>query len=391
MILERELELYIHIPFCRKKCLYCDFLSFTGCHEDDIHDYVRALQGEIRQKAPEASGRKITSIFIGGGTPGSINPDYIGDIMDTIRYFYDVDENAEITVEVNPGIFMKEGFRIYKASGINRVSVGLQSADDSELHTLGRIHDYSGFLRTYESALKAGYDNINIDIMTAIPGQTLQSLEKTLSQVTKLRPAHISAYSLMIEEGTPFYEKYGEDDRRRKEGLESGHLPSEETVCAMDVLTNEYLGAHGYNRYEISNYTKKGKECRHNIGYWTGKDYLGFGIGSASLFNGIRSTNTKDMAKYIKLISKAEDPAEESFELSRKDRMEEFMFLGLRMIEGVSRRDFEGRFNAPIEAIYGDVINRLAASGMILPSSGMIRLTEDGINLSNIVLAEFLL
>ena len=387
----QELEIYIHIPFCRKKCLYCDFLSFEGCHRDDIHDYIRALQGELRMRAEELSARRVSSVFIGGGTPSSISAEYIGDIMDVLHYYYDVSDDAEITIEVNPGTVLNEGLKVYKAAGINRLSIGLQSANDDELKTLGRIHDFDRFLRIYDAALRVGFDNLNVDIMTAIPGQDLDSLKQTLQRVTRLRPSHISAYSLMVEEGTPFYEIYGEDDANRRAGGDSGSLPSEELVSAMDALTVEYLESNGYARYEISNYARKNKVCRHNIGYWTGVDYLGVGLGAASLIDGVRSSNVRGIDNYVKLISDGASPAAEAFELSRREKMEEFMFLGLRMIDGVSRAEFEDRFNIYPEAIYGDVFNRLSAAGLLLLSDGRIRLTEEGLDISNIVLAEFLL
>lgn len=372
-----ELELYIHIPFCVKKCAYCDFLSFSSTQEER-KDYVDALLGEIDQYRDMASRYFVTSIFIGGGTPSVLEAWQMACIMSRIREVFTLSESAEITVEVNPGTIDEVKIQIYKACGINRISIGLQATNDEELRMLGRIHCYEEFLETYHMIRAYGIENINIDLISAIPKQTAVSWTETLERIISLEPTHISAYSLIIEEGTLFYEHL--------DAYES-LLPSEEDEREMYHLTKEKLAKAGYIRYETSNYAKAGYECRHNLGYWNRVDYLGLGLGAASLLENVRYTNEKDLTVYIEGDV---DKKVEKVELTRDEQMEEFMFLGLRKIEGVSKKEFYQIFQHSMEVIYGEVIQSLIEKELIECGDDYVRLTELGIDVSNYVMAEFL-
>lgn len=382
----KELELYIHIPFCIKKCAYCDFLSAPA--DDSVRlSYVRRLAEEIKTYAPDFRDYQVSSIFFGGGTPSVLEGQHIAQLMDVIYRSFRVAGEAEISIECNPGTLTPEKAKTMVQSGLNRISFGLQSADDKELELLGRIHSFEVFLESFDEARKAGFCNINVDLMSALPGQTPKSWEQTLRQVTALRPEHISAYSLIIEEGTPFYERYHSDELLRQKGERPVLLPSEEEERQMYELTGSFLGKKGYQRYEISNYAKNGFECRHNIGYWTRKNYLGLGLGSSSLIGNIRFQNTAILKDYL------EHPFRhlEVQELGKHARMEEFMFLGLRLTEGISRIRFEELFGVSIDGIYGDVLRRLKAQKLVKENGGRIWLTPKGVDVSNMVLAEFLL
>lgn len=277
----RRFELYIHIPFCAKKCLYCDFLS--GVYDPKTQsDYVKSLCKELEFYSKKVFGT-VSSIYIGGGTPTWVNPDHIVAIMQTVKENYNVDPLAEISIEANPGTVIAEAANIYRSVGINRVSVGLQSANDDELQLLGRIHTFNRFLSTYEILRKAGFENINVDIMSGLPGQTPEKLLYTLNKVTSFRPEHISCYSLIIEPGTPFYDKYHEDAERQERGEDTVLLPNEDQTYELMKRAQFYLEEKGYHRYEISNYARDGKACVHNLGYWRRVPYLGVGLGAASL------------------------------------------------------------------------------------------------------------
>lgn len=383
---KKELELYIHIPFCVQKCLYCDFLSMP-VDETVRRHYVHKLIEEIKEKAGNYSGYSVPSIFFGGGTPSILHGAQIAEIMEALQKHFYIEKDAEITIECNPGTLTEQKLSACKSSGVNRLSIGLQSAKNQELEKLGRIHSFEEFLHNYDLVRKMGFDNVNVDIMSALPGQTVSDWEYTLKEILKLRPEHISAYSLIIEEGTPFYQNYAADEQRREDGEEPLFLPSEETERAMYQLTGEMLLEKGYERYEISNYAKKGKECRHNIGYWTRKNYLGLGLGSASLVENVRFSNTSDLKEYLEGNFEPQDKEI----LGRKEQMEEFAFLGLRMMKGISRGRFEELFGVEIEAVYGEVIRKMTAQGLLEQQAGNIFLTDEGISVSNYVMSEFLL
>ena len=370
------IEIYIHIPFCVKKCDYCDFLSGPSGPEEQS-DYVQALLREI-DAVKEGKGRSVSSIFIGGGTPSVLDAGFIGEILNRIRNKFQIQNDAEITIEANPGTADYGKLQAYRDYGINRLSIGLQSPDDRELKILGRIHNYEQFLETYKKARKAGFDNINVDLMSAIPDQTYKGWEKNLRTVAELEPEHISAYSLIIEEGTPF-------------AARQLNLPDEDTDYNMYEATARILKEYGYKQYEISNYAKRGMACRHNVGYWTRQDYLGFGLGASSLYGKERFSNTADRKKYLENSFSPELIREREPILSREDEMAEFMFLGLRMTEGVARTDFEQIFGCCIEQIYGDVLKKYESMGLLQEKNGRIFLSRAGIHVSNSVMADFLL
>ncbi|MCD8046132.1 MAG: radical SAM family heme chaperone HemW [Clostridiales bacterium] len=382
----RDLELYVHIPFCVKKCEYCDFLSAPAEWSVRIA-YVDRLVEEIIARAPDFRDCRVTSIYIGGGTPPILEPRYLARLMGALSGSFHIDPEAEITMECNPGTLTPEKARAMHEVGINRLSIGLQSANEKELKLLGRIHTYEDFLRTFDEARKAGFTDLNVDLMSALPCQTVKSWEDTLRQVAMLRPEHISAYSLIIEEGTPFYTRFHEDEMVRDAGGEPLFLPSEEEERRMYELTQEYLNSRGYRRYEISNYAKPGHECHHNIGYWTGQEYLGLGLGAASLIDHTRFQNTSDLAEYMEQPFARQDEVR----LDRKEQIEEFMFLGLRMTAGVSRQDFADRFGTEIGNIYGPVLQSLERDGLLAADEGRIFLTPRGIDVSNSVFAQLLL
>ena len=389
----QELELYLHIPFCIRKCFYCDFLSEQGSPEQ-IADYVNWLCREIKAWGQVLKGEgtyRISSIFIGGGTPSCLNGEQIARLGDILQSSFSVEEEAEITIEANPGTIQPDTVKSWRRIGINRISLGLQSAQDRELKRLGRIHNWQQFLESFRLVREEGFGNINIDLMAGIPEQTGASYRDTLQKVTELEPEHISSYSLIVEPGTPFYQ-WQEEGR-----LE---VVSEETDREMYQFTKQFLQDRGYRRYEISNYAREGKECRHNIGYWRGTQYLGLGLGASSFLGNYRFSNPREMAvycRYIEELSHGRDFRELSLldpEWEEEERrMEEFMFLGLRMQDGVSAKEFYGLFGRNMSEVYGDVISALKKKKLLAEDSfhDRIYLTDHGIDLSNIVLAEFLL
>ena len=390
------MELYIHIPFCMKKCDYCDFLS--GTYDTDTRQaYTRALCREIQFWAPNFSSTSFDTIYIGGGTPSWLETSLMDEIMDTVRQCFYIADDAEISMECNPGTATLAAFTSYRNWGLNRMSIGLQSANDDELTLLGRVHTYDRFLKTFENARRCGIYNINIDIMTGLPGQTLDSLYNTLVHVTGLRPEHISAYALTIEEGTPFYERYKFDAVRQHAGMETKYLPNDDEAYALSKLCEQTLGERGYIRYEISNYARDNMTCRHNIGYWKRVPYLGIGLGASSLIDNRRTTNETDIRTYIEKASVLSRDGgdtsplwQEVIELSRKDEIEEFMYLGLRLTEGIHRQDFANTFGQPIDTYYKPVLEQLNKEGLLLLDGGRIRLSDRGMDIANRILAEFL-
>ena len=385
--MQKELELYLHIPFCVRKCRYCDFLSFAK-DEEVQNAYVQALCEEIKGWDGFVN-RPISTIFIGGGTPTILPARKISRILETIQEKRDQGFPApkEITIECNPGTVDEADLQTFLSSGINRISFGLQSADNRELETLGRIHSWEEFLESYRLARKAGFENINVDLMSALPGQTPAGWRSTLEKVLALQPEHISAYSLIIEEGTPFYQIYGEADRCRREDEPQSLLPSEEEEREMYEDTGRILAAHGYHRYEISNYAKGGKECRHNCGYWTGIEYKGFGLGASSLLQKRRYRNTESLESYL---DGAWQP-EMVEALTRENEMEETVILGLRMMEGVSGEKFYQKYGKHLTDIYEETIRKYVKMGLMEADKQGIRLTESGISVSNVILSDFLI
>ncbi|MCM1100863.1 MAG: radical SAM family heme chaperone HemW [Clostridium sp.] len=376
---ERDLELYVHIPFCAQKCNYCDFLSAPATKQVQ-NAYMEAVCSEIRAVAGRLRN-VVDSVFIGGGTPSAVEARWIMRLMKTIRAGFELSEDAEISMEMNPGTADEESLAIWREAGVNRLSIGCQSAVDEELRLLGRIHDYKQFADTYERAVRAGFDNINVDLMSGLPGQTMADWEYTLRSVLALKPAprHISAYGLMVEEGTPF----GEMARRGELDL-----PDEETEREMYWRAARILGDAGYEHYEISNYAREGYRCRHNCGYWLRRDYLGFGLGAASLFEDKRFRNTDSLKRYLAAPA---DCREDLQELGARERMEETLFLGLRMADGVDTRKFRAQFGAEIEEIYGEAIRRNERDGLLERRGDCLVLTKRGVDVSNYVMAQFLI
>lgn len=383
----KDLSLYIHIPFCERKCLYCDFLS--GPADAHLRDtYVQALLLEIESyRDTPLAKRNITTVFVGGGTPSILTEEQMTAVFEKLRNVFVFRDDCEITIEMNPGTVTEEKIKCYLKNGINRVSIGLQSPDDELLKRLGRIHNYQQFLDTYQMLRAAGVKNINVDLMSALPGQTVEMYCDGLQKVLELEPEHISAYSLILEEDTPFYEMYNNGCIL---------LSDEETDRLMYECTGEILHKAGYGRYEISNYAKAGFECRHNTVYWERGDYLGIGLGSASLIGHCRFKNTSDLNIYTEKWlagNGAEVQGMEEEQLTEKDEMEEFMFLGLRMMGGVSKEKFRRQFGQDIQAVYGDEIEQLMKQELLACSDdgSRILLTKKGIDVSNYVFEQFLL
>ena len=404
----KTLSVYIHIPFCVQKCKYCDFLSAPAT-KPARQQYIEALKKEIMQESLQYVEYSVDSVFFGGGTPSILDGEQIAECMDVLRSHFHMSPNAEITMEMNPGTADLEKLTAIKEAGINRLSIGLQSTDNAQLKMLGRIHTYEQFLAIYEDARRAGFDNINIDLMSALPGQTQEDWELTLQRVVALHPEHISAYSLIIEEGTPLY--------RNLEQYPP--IPDEEEDRKMYVRTKELLAQAGYYRYEISNYARKrvndksftrqlvsqtpqtqvlshsrqevSYECRHNSAYWIRSNYAGFGLGASSMVDNYRWKNTDDMQHYIELISQGKSVKEDKYKLSMQECMEEFMYLGLRMMKGVSEQEFEQLYGQPIDDVYKEVLDKWQQLGYLCRENGRIRLTDKGIDVSNVILADFLL
>ncbi|MBR0410327.1 MAG: radical SAM family heme chaperone HemW [Eubacterium sp.] len=397
------MEIYIHIPFCVRKCGYCDFLSFP-CGEEMRGRYCRSLIEEIKRTAEAigsqtadakrtaealrksetncpGTGQAVETVFFGGGTPSLLAPDQITAVMTCIRSEFSLNEDAEISLEANPGTMDEARLYSWRENGINRLSIGLQSTRDDLLKTLGRIHSFQDFSRNYQLARRAGFDNINIDIMSALPGQTLSDYCDTLKVVTDFCPEHISSYSLIIEEGTPL--------SRDKRLLDL--LPDEETDRKMYEKTKEVLGKKGYGRYEISNYALAGKECRHNRGYWEGVPYLGFGLGAFSYFGHARFSNGTDIHRYLERPYLPFRERADYEEQTREQEMEDRMIFGLRMMKGVSRTKFAEEFGLDLETLYGRQIRKFQEMGLLEISGDRIRLTDAGIDVSNRVFEEFLL
>lgn len=378
-----DLGIYVHIPFCARKCDYCDFPSGVGTPDEQAY-YIRVLKKEIRGFEALGNLYQVRTLYFGGGTPSILDPSQLGRILEQLREQYEFLPDAEITIECNPGTLTEEKLAAYRELGINRLSIGLQSANEEELAVLGRIHSYQEFENNYRLARKLGFDNINVDLMSGLPGQTMDSWKNTLEKVSALEPEHISAYSLTIEEGTPFFERYGTSEGQRS-------LPSEREDRAMYHFTKEFLEEKGYQRYEISNYAKPGRESRHNVIYWTGGEYVGFGLGAASYLGGKRFANAKEKTVYWDQARTAYQTYRTVTPQTEQAAMEEFMFLGLRMMKGISTREFEERFHVPFPQIYGDAVSRLTMQGLLEEDGDRLRLTDRGVDVSNQVLVEFLL
>ena len=389
----RTAEIYVHIPFCVRKCNYCDFLSYPA-DEKTKDKYVDALcdqigivgEGILPGKLIEDEDREddfcfdyeISTVYFGGGTPTTLKMEQLKRVMCRIKEKFTLLPDAEITIEVNPGTVDKDDLIYLNRMGFNRLSIGLQSSNADELSLLGRIHSYEDFEYCFKAAREAGFLNINVDVMTALPNQTEEKLKNTLSKVIKLDPEHISAYSLIIEEDTPFYEKYGDIE---------GPVVGEETERRLYYMMRDTLNDAGYVRYEISNFAKEGYESRHNLGYWRRVPYFGLGLGAASFYDDVRVSNTESMSEYLK------DPMAVGTmqRLTSRDAMEEFMFLGLRTTEGVFKREFFEKFGAAADEIYARAITKLVGEGLLISEGGRYYLTDKGIDYGNYAFSQFLM
>lgn len=381
---KKPLGLYVHIPFCIKKCNYCDFLS-APADDTTKKRYVDALCKEIAGYKKLTKEYQVATVYFGGGTPSILPVSLIEQILSVIQKSFNITmETAEITLEVNPGTVTADKLKQYRELGINRLSIGVQSAKEKELALLGRIHSFEDAKNTVQWARKAGFNNISLDLISALPGQSLTDYKENVEAVLSLNPEHISSYSLIVEEGTAFYEQYAEGAPRERE------LPDEETDRAMYAYTKERLAQAGYERYEISNYAKPGFESRHNSSYWTGTEYLGAGLGASSLFTNARYHNETDLLTYMEEIEAGRDVRREIERLVESEQMEEFMILGLRRMCGVSREEFRKRFGRPLETVYGSALQKLKKQELITMEGDRVALTETGIDVSNQVFVEFI-
>ncbi|MBO3372268.1 radical SAM family heme chaperone HemW [Clostridium perfringens] len=375
-----KISLYIHIPFCAQKCLYCDFPSFA--RKDHLRKaYIEALNKEIISLREKHNNLEINTIFIGGGTPSVLEADELECLLKEVAKL-NIAKDVEYSMECNPGNLTEEKLEVMKKYGVNRISMGLQAKQDNLLRGLGRIHNYKTFKENFLLAKKVGFNNINIDLMFGLPNQRLNEWEETLREIISLEPAHISAYSLIIEEGTAFYNLY-ENDKLK--------LPTEEEERKMYHLAKKILEENGFNQYEISNYAKEGKECRHNLAYWNMDNWIGVGSAAASYINGKRIKNISSVEEYINSINEKGEAVEEIINNSKNDNMEEFMFMGLRKINGIDENEFKNRFSMNINDVYGEILNKYIDEGLLIRESGRIFLSEKGIEISNIIMADFLL
>jgi len=388
------MEIYIHIPFCIKKCSYCDFNSFAAS-DSEKSDYIEALLEEIACDEVIQGNSQADTVFIGGGTPSIMDARYIARILEKLSAKYSVSKAAEITIEANPGTVSIDKLKDLRNAGINRISIGVQSFDDNMLKILGRVHDREQAINAYEMARSAGFENINLDIMTQLPGQTMEMLKKDLSQAAKMSPEHMSVYSLIIEEGTPFYNRY-----------EAGalKLPTEDETEEMDTFIHSFMKDNGYNRYEISNYSKASYKCRHNDGYWLRKAYRGYGLSAASLLKyqdgtEYRFTAERSLQDYLqdcrKELAKRDKAAEKYRRLCRNEQIEEFVFLGLRRCDGISDNEFKKVFSMSLNDQYSDILNKYIDMKYIKciskDNDNLYSFTESGMQISNVILSEFLL
>lgn len=373
----KKISLYIHIPFCDQKCFYCDFPSFAG--KGDLKErYIKALIKELKIKI---KNYKIETIFIGGGTPSSLNAKELELLLKAIKEI-DFSEEVEYTMECNPGNLTREKLLIMKANGVNRISMGLQAVQNDMLKIMGRIHNFNEFLDNFKEARAVGFNNINVDLMFGLPEQRIDYWEETLDRIIDLNPEHISAYSLIVEEGTAFHNLYEKDKLI---------LPTEEIERDMYNMAKEKLNEAGYNQYEISNYSKKDLECRHNLAYWDMKAWIGVGSAASSYIDSKRITNIATVEKYIEAMENDKSIVEEEIQNSLNDNIEEFMFMGLRKIEGISKLEFKNRFKIDIEKIYGDMLKKYQEKELLKVTEERVYLTSKGIEWSNQIMAEFLL
>lgn len=387
----KHMGMYIHIPFCKKKCDYCDFNSFSN-KEDLIQEYIKYLKQELEMvgegiqldaKAGYDDYVTIDTIYIGGGTPSFIDSKYILEIMNIVKQNYNISENAEITIEINPGTINKTKFEDYKKAGINRCSIGLQSENDKLLEQIGRIHKLEDFKEAYELAKKTGFENINIDFMIGLPNQQMTDIDKMLELIKKLEPQHVSVYSLIVEENTKIYDKI-------KDGILK--LPEDDLEREMYWKVKKELEKHGYKHYEISNYAKPGFYSKHNMDCWNQKEYIGFGVGAHSYTNSARYSNITDITEFIENFKNKKEENNIIFheKQDKTAKVKEYMILGLRKIEGIKFKSFEDKFGFDLRLGFKQEIEKLSKQNLINFSEERIFLTDKGIDFANIVWEEFI-
>lgn len=374
----RNIGLYIHVPFCKRKCYYCDFVSYENVDDDVIFAYFSALENELIYYK-ENYEIEIDTIYIGGGTPSSISAKYIFEILEFIYSNFKIKSNCEITIEANPESITQEKLQSYSLAGVNRLSVGIQSLNDVELRAIGRVHSSEVALKIL-SVVPLYFVNFSVDVITGLPYQTFKSFMQTLKTLLEFSPPHMSIYSLKIEEGTPLFERYEEYKNL---------LPSEDGERRMFWWARRILSEVGLYHYEISNFAKKSFECKHNLKYWNAEEYIGVGCAAHSFFEGYRYYNTSNINKYIKKIKENGLAIEEKEFISREEREKEFIILGLRKIEGLSLEEFRKRFGVEFEIKYNFQIEKLKKYGLIEVNNRRLKLTERGIDLANLVWREF--
>lgn len=366
------LGLYVHIPFCIRKCNYCDFCSFAISEASWKYSYIDRLLREIYSYKEKKI--RLDSIFFGGGTPSLLTRSEFSKIYKAIEESFEILPDCEFTIEANPKTLDKEKLAEFKRCGVNRLSIGLQSIHENEMKILGRVHNYEDFLYSYKLARECGIENINVDLMYGIPEQTMESFRATLDAVTALSPEHISLYGLILEEGTPFYEM-----QKRL------NLPSEDSECDMYYFATDFLRRKGYSHYEISNYAKAGRECRHNLKYWRAEEYIGVGLAAYSYYNGYRFGNSSDRDVYL---SQGEAKYEYLEKIEPKDEAYEYIMLRLRLAEGFSLSDYNARFSRDFMAEKGIALEKYIKEGYLSVEGDRISLTERGFYISNTILAE---
>ncbi|MCI9061021.1 radical SAM family heme chaperone HemW [Romboutsia sp.] len=375
------LGLYIHVPFCAQKCNYCDFNSYKIEEKNQKTDYLISIRKEMELYKEEFKSKEFTSVFLGGGTPSILTPEELTTLMENIYSNFNIGKDAEITMECNPGTLDKVKLKAIKSLGINRLSMGLQVTQDHHLKYIGRIHTYEQFEKNYKDAIEVGINNINVDLMYSLPNQSFDEWKETLNKIINLNPSHISAYSLILEEGTKFYDMYLNKEFE---------LNDEEVDINIYNYTIDTLCKNGYHQYEISNYSKEGYECKHNIVYWQCDNYLGLGPGASGYINNYRYSNICDIKGYNKCLEYDKRPIEEKNILSKKDEMEEFIFMGLRMNKGINLDEFYKRFNIDFKHRYNDILGKLKNLNLIIEQNNNIILTQRGREVSNTVFVEFI-
>ena len=376
-----EVGVYVHVPFCVRKCYYCDFVSYSDKLEMQ-EEYIKKLIEEIEDNIKLLRNNEITTIYIGGGTPSSVKPELIKIVLDKICEVANIKnkENVEITIEVNPGTVTKNNLQMYKNYGINRLSIGLQSTNDKLLNEIGRIHNYEQFLNTYNWAVEAGFRNINVDLMLGLPTQTISDLKESLEKIIDLKPSpkHVSVYSLIVEEGTQIEKKISKGELK---------LPEEADERNQYKYTKNYLELNGYKHYEISNFAQPGYESKHNMNCWEQKQYVGFGLAAHSYVEGCRYSNTCDLEEYLNKDSKDVKIIHE--EQTLEDMQKEYMLLGLRKIDGVSISKFKEKFGENPIYLFRNELQKLVEEDLIVVDLDNIRLTNKGIDFANLVWEEF--